>query len=274
MLSRPRGVLGWRHPPTATVGSDFVVVLSPSGDSRSGLGERLEPVLVQTFIPKLPVKALDVAVLHGTPRLDQHVANSVCLRPGHEHPAGEFWAVVGTHHARIPPKGRGLIEDPCHRLTRDAKVGGDVDAFMADIVSDGQAFEAPAIGQTVANEIHAPHLIDGLGQLQRHTLAGRPLGFLPLLYRQLGLAVEPVDPFVIHFRVCRSQQVVDPAVAEPASRLGDVDDGSFERHVLLVRRRRVSIAVSGKPHKSAGVAFREVEFFHHLADRFAFDLWG
>jgi hypothetical protein len=43
----------------------------------------LEPALVQVLVAKLAVEALDVAVLHRAPRLDQDMADTVCLCSGH-----------------------------------------------------------------------------------------------------------------------------------------------------------------------------------------------
>ena len=53
----------------AAVRPDLVVVLPPDGDGRSGLVQRLEPVVVQAFVAELAVEAFDVAVLHGPARL-------------------------------------------------------------------------------------------------------------------------------------------------------------------------------------------------------------
>ena len=83
--------------PQAAVRPDLVVVLSPDGYGRTRLVQGLKPALVRVLVTELAVEALDVAVLHRTPRLDQDVANAVCLRPGHEGPAGELRAVVGAH---------------------------------------------------------------------------------------------------------------------------------------------------------------------------------
>ena len=49
--------------------------------------------------------------------LDQYVANAVRLRPGHECPAGELRAVVGSHRLRIPAKQRSAVQNPSHVLT-------------------------------------------------------------------------------------------------------------------------------------------------------------
>jgi hypothetical protein len=51
-------------------------------------------------------EALDAAVLHGPSRLDQDVANAMCLHPGHEHPAAELRAVVCSHCLALPADTR------------------------------------------------------------------------------------------------------------------------------------------------------------------------
>ena len=68
---------------------------------------------------------------------------------------------------------------------------------MAEIIGHGQAFDPPAVGQAIAHEIHAPHLIDALGDLQRHPFVDRPLGLFTSAYRQLGHAVQPIHALVI-----------------------------------------------------------------------------
>lgn len=55
------------------MGSDLVVVASPTADLGAGLVRALEPVLVEALITELVVEAVDVAVLHGPPGLDQGV---------------------------------------------------------------------------------------------------------------------------------------------------------------------------------------------------------
>jgi hypothetical protein len=160
-----RGKLGWWHSTTATVRPDLVVVLPPDGDRLPGLGQRLEPMLVQAFVPELAVETLDVAVLHGATRLNQNVTYSMGLRPGHECVAGEFGPVVGSHRVRMPAKLGRLIQQPSHILVTDAVVGRDVHALVAKIVCHGQTLDAPAIGQAVADKIHAPYLIELLCEL-------------------------------------------------------------------------------------------------------------
>jgi hypothetical protein len=49
---------------------------------------------------------------------------------------------------------------------------------MAEVVRDRQAFDAPPVSQAIADEVHAPHLIDLLRDLERHTLMTGRFAFL------------------------------------------------------------------------------------------------
>jgi len=198
-----------RYPTHTAVRPDLVVVLAPTGRRTSGFAERLEPLFVEVLIAELAVEALDVAVLHRPPGLDQDVADAARLRPGHEDPAGEFRAVIGAYGQRVTPKPGRLIQHPGHVLARDAVVHGDLYALVAEVISHCQVLQAPAIGQAVRDEIHAPDLIDRAGKLLRHTLVDGALALLAPAHSQVGLAVEPVHPLVIDARELRAQQIVN-----------------------------------------------------------------
>jgi hypothetical protein len=258
----------------AAVRPDFVVVLSPDGGGRSSLVQRLEPLLVQALVPELSVEALDVAVLHGPAWLDQNVANTVAVRPGHEGPTGELRTVVGANGQRVATKDGRAIKQPGDVLTRDAPVHGNVHALVAEVVGHRQKFDASSIGQAVADEVHAPHLVDALGQLQRHPLRGGPLGLLALAHGQVGFAVQAIHAFVVHAGKLRAQQIVDAAVAKATARLGDLDDLAAQVFAHLVGLGWVAVTVAGEPHKAASPALGQVMQLDHLADGIALGLWG
>ena len=62
-----------------------------------GLLERIKPVLVQAFISKRALKALDIGVLRWAARLDQDVLDTVFLCPCHKCPARELQPVVRSN---------------------------------------------------------------------------------------------------------------------------------------------------------------------------------
>jgi len=129
--------------PHAAVRPNLVVVLPPGGDGRSCLVQRLEPVVVQAFVAELAIEAFDVAVLHWPARLNQNVPDSMALCPCHEGPTGELRAVVRSYRLRVAPKNCRTVQQPGHVLSRDAVVGRDVHAFMAEVIGYRQAFDAP-----------------------------------------------------------------------------------------------------------------------------------
>ncbi len=139
-LSEP----GRWHAAATAVRSDLVVVLPPGGDGGPGLLQRPEPLLVQALVAELAVEALDVAVLHGSPRLDQDMPDAMCLRPAHEGAAGELGAVVGAHRQRVAAKEGSLVEQPGDVLARDAPIHRDAHTFMTEVVGHRQALDAPA----------------------------------------------------------------------------------------------------------------------------------
>ncbi len=116
---------------------------------------------------------------------------------------------------------------------------------MTKVVGHGQAFEAPTIDQAVADKIHAPHFIDGFGDLQRHSLTDRSFGLLALPDRQVGDTIESIHTFVIHSGKLRAQQVMDTPIAKPPPGLGEVDDRSTQGRCLLIRYGRMAITVAG-----------------------------
>jgi len=134
------GEPGRRYAPDAAVRPDLVVIGAPGANRWTCLLQRLEPVIVQALVPELAVEALDVAVLHRPPRLDQDVAHTVALRPGHERSAGELRPVVGSHRALIALEEGGSVQQPRDVLAADAEVHRDVHA-----VADVYAAREPSI---------------------------------------------------------------------------------------------------------------------------------
>ena len=226
---------GRRYPAHAAVGPDLVVVLPPGGRCAPGLMQGLEPLLVQALVPELAVEALDVAVLHGPARLDQDVAYTMAVGPGRKGPTGELRAVVGAHGQRVAAEGGRAIQQPRHVLARDAPVHCDVHALVAEVIDHRETFDAPASTETVADEIHAPDLIDASGQLERHALRRRPSDLPAPAHGKVGFAVQPVHAFVVQPGKLRAQHVVNAPVAKSSARVGNLDDLAGQFALAFVR---------------------------------------
>ena len=98
------------YPAQAAVWPDFVVVPAPLSDARSGLRQCLKPLLVQALVTKLPIEALDIAVLHGTSRLNQDMPHATRRCPSHEGSARELGTVICSHSQRVAPEDCSLIQ--------------------------------------------------------------------------------------------------------------------------------------------------------------------
>jgi len=122
--------------------------------------------------------------------------------------SGPLSVRTGTRVAAEP--GR-LVKKARDVLARDPEVGADLHALVAEVVGHGEKLDAAAAGQAVTHEVHAPDLVDGARQLQRHALGDRPLGLSALAHRQTRLQ-QTQHPFVVHVGEFGAQQVVDAPV--------------------------------------------------------------
>jgi hypothetical protein len=95
---------------------------------------------------------------------------------------------------------------------------------VTEVIGHSEELDAPPIGQAVADEVHAPGLVDVLRQLQRHVLIHRPLALPAPTNGQVGLAVEPIDAFMVHAGELGAQHVVDAPAAKAPARMRNLDD--------------------------------------------------
>ncbi len=207
-----RRELRWRHPSAAAVRPYLVVVDPPARNLNTRLRQAPEPVLVQAFVAKLAVEALDVGILRGLAWLVEDVAHALGLGPGHEGSARELWPLVGSHGLRVAPEPRNLVEHAHDVLAADAVIHSDVHALVAEVIGHGQALDAPTAGQAVADEVHAPDFIDGTALVQRHPFELQALLAAALTHRQVGQSVEPVHALVVDLVARGTQQVPAPSV--------------------------------------------------------------
>ncbi|ACO75691.1 hypothetical protein LHK_02710 [Laribacter hongkongensis HLHK9] len=77
---------------------------------------------------------------------------------------------------------RDLIQHPRDVLARHRKIDRNLHCLVAEVIGHRQAFKVPAANQMVADEIHAPNLIQLLSRFQRRLYAN-----------QLASAVTPPD---------------------------------------------------------------------------------
>src|SRR5574344_657371 len=97
-----------RYPSNRSVWPHLVVVLPPTGNNFSCLGQGFKPVLVEAFVPELAIEALNVGVLRWLARLNEDVLNSSCLHPCHKSSTCEFRPVVSSDSVWVTPESSGL----------------------------------------------------------------------------------------------------------------------------------------------------------------------
>ena len=71
-----------------------VVVATPTFDLFAGLAERIERVLVQALVSKLPVEAFDVGILGGLPSCDVAQAHMPIASPDQRRQTRELRAMT------------------------------------------------------------------------------------------------------------------------------------------------------------------------------------
>jgi hypothetical protein len=145
---------------------------------------------------------------------------------------------------------------------------------VAEVIGHRQVFEPASIAQAVGYEIHTPHLIDRLGQLQWHSLVEGPFTLLAFTHSQIDFSVKAVHQRVIHTRKVPAQQVMHPAIAKPTTLIRNISDSTSQGLCLLTGQGWVEKTVSAQSHKSASAALGELKLLNHLADRITLDLWG
>lgn len=111
-------------------------------------------------------------------------------------PAGKLRPLMGSHILWIAAKQSHLFQHAHNVRATDAVINGDVHAFVAEVVCDGQALDASPFGQAVADEVHAPDFIDEAALMQRHAIETQALHATVLAYRQVDQLVEPIRALV------------------------------------------------------------------------------
>ena len=99
----------FRRPiPQRAVRPHRVVVHSPGLDHLARISQIHEPVLVQAFVPELPVEAFDEHVLRRFASLDEVQRHLMLMGPLIHHAAGELRPVVHLDRGRRPSRYRTM----------------------------------------------------------------------------------------------------------------------------------------------------------------------
>ena len=145
--------------PAAAARSGLVVVISPSGYRLTGKLKGFKPVLLQAYVFEGSIEVVGVGVLRWAARLNQDVLDAVLLCPSHDCRASALRRVVSPNRLGVTPKCGCSIQQSCHVMPANAKVGRDVHTFAREVVCYRQALDAPGDDARPANgitdEVHA-----------------------------------------------------------------------------------------------------------------------
>ena len=109
--------------------------------------------------------------------------------PCQEGSACEFRTVICANCNWVASKYCSLLQKPCDILARDAKVHSNINALVAEVIGNSEAFDSSSIRQIVKHKIHAPNIIDLSCNLEWHTIVCWALNFLTAAHRQVGILV-------------------------------------------------------------------------------------
>ena len=139
-----------------------------------------------------------------------------------------------------------------------------------------RALQAPTVGQAVADEVHAPNLVDRWWPCSAgNRSAGGLRTFLRLRTARFAALYGRRYTRLWFTPEVRAQQIVDAPVAESPAYMGDLDDPFAKASARGgIGLWRVPVAVAGEPTSRQARRSDRMVLADHLADRLALGLWA
>jgi len=111
-------------------------------------------VLIQTFIAKSTVKALNKSVLHWLTLLDKPSFHTMLKSPLFERAAVKFRPLVRSYRRRITSKQRNVVQNTLDLNACNPECDVNCQIPLREVVHTGQALDPPAGDERVYYEIH------------------------------------------------------------------------------------------------------------------------
>jgi len=210
-------MLGGRTPTQRAVGPLRVVALPPLFDDLAGVGQAPKPVDIEAFVAELAIEALQVAVLHRPPRLDEIQLDVVFVGPDVERLPGELGAVIQRDPLGGAVPEEELLQQPHYPLAGQRRVDVDREALARDDIEHIEGAEAASVAEHVVHEVHRPRLPRLPGYCSRSPRRTRHALALPLADRQPFQPIEPLDAFAIDAPQLALEQQMEAPIAPPWS---------------------------------------------------------
>lgn len=232
----------------------FVVVAPPPVFGHgSNVGQGVEDVAVEHLRAVGSVKAFDIGVLRGLPRLDELKRDAVSERPVLQRETHELRAVVEPKALRLAPKLDQLIERPDDTSGRETGIDLDAKCLAVVVIDHVEGAKAPARPQRIGHEVGRP----GVVAHERHAERLADTRRQPFLAPPRAIELEvPIDAPQARFAT-RKLARLKGLIEQPKAVTGivaDVGGNGRDRRLVVPGSRPVIRGRAREPKHAAGGA--------------------
>jgi hypothetical protein len=192
-----------------------IVVDAPTFDYSASLGEAVKDLLIQAFVSKASVEALDECILRRLSRCNivPFDASSTC--PLQSRSRSQLGTIVGNQHQWYATPSDESVELAHDPFATDRSIDDQSQRFSREIIDDAQYPETPTPIDRIGYEVEAPSLIRALRDGQGCPGSCCPLAATSTSNRQLLFSIEPKQFLVIENEPFLLEEQAEPSVAEP-----------------------------------------------------------
>ena len=135
------------------MGTQLIVMVTPSRDAQSGMAQVAKPVGIQAFVAQATVEGFDDAVLHRLARLDVIEPYPSLVAPGLKPARAKLRAVIGANLPWRRPLVKDLFERRCHPASCQRGIGLNHQTLSRVGVDDCQQSQCPPLRGRVRHEV-------------------------------------------------------------------------------------------------------------------------
>src|SRR3982751_3634353 len=137
----------------------FIVILLPAFHGAAGVGQGEKPIRIQALLPKPPVKAFGITVLHRLTRVNVAKEYSFAGAPGLPGTRNELRSVVTGDFFRQATLLRQPLQHTNDPQTGQAGIDLNGGTFPRILIDQRQRPEALSRGQSITHKVHGPVLM-------------------------------------------------------------------------------------------------------------------
>lgn len=243
------------------MGAVQVIVVSPVFDNLPRMAVAGEEVLVEAFITQTSIEAFHKAILHRLSRRNVMPLDGVILLPFKDGIRRQLGPVVRDNHAGIASPERDLVQLAADTLAGQRVVDHGCKALSAEVVENTENAKAPAVDQSIRDEVQAPALVRSLRDCHRRSGSQGSFATATLAHGQPLLPVEPIELLPVDLNTFPLQQDMQATISEATPLAGQFLEPRTDRDIISPRRpiaEQARIDVD----QAASSALRVALFFH------------